>query len=74
MAPHPVLLATNLFSGQTQLGLIVLKSPSKSQGEFVDKYFSFKCGVICLFYVELLFKINLAHDKSTDETLLPINH
>ena len=45
MAPHPVLLAANLFSWQTQLGLIVFKSPSKSQGEFVDRYFSFKCGV-----------------------------
>ena len=46
MAPHPVLLAANLFSGQNQLSLIVFKSPSKSQGEFIDRYFSFKCGVI----------------------------
>ena len=46
MAPHPVLLAANLFSESTQLGLIVSKSPSKSQGEFIDRYFSFKCGVI----------------------------
>ena len=35
----------NLFSGQTQLGLIVLKSSSKSQGEFVDRIFLFKWGV-----------------------------
>ena len=45
MAPHPVLLAANLFSGQTQLGSIVPKPPSKSQGEFVDRIFSFKWEV-----------------------------
>ena len=45
MVPHPVLLAANLFSWQTQLDLIVFKSPSKSQGEFLDRYFLFKCGV-----------------------------
>ena len=45
MAPHPVLLLANLFSGQTQLGSIVPKPPSKSQGEFVDRNFSFKWGV-----------------------------
>ena len=45
MAPHPVLLAANLFSGQTQLGLIVSKPPSKSQEDFVDRNFSFKWGV-----------------------------
>ena len=44
MAPHPVLLAANLFSGKTQLGLIVAKPPSKSKGEFVDRNFLFKWG------------------------------
>ena len=45
MAPHPVLLLANLFSEQTHLGSIVPKTPSKSQGEFVDRNFSFKWGV-----------------------------
>ena len=51
MAPHPVLLAANLFSGQTQLVSIVFKSPSKSQGEFVDRYFSFKCRLYGVFMI-----------------------
>ena len=33
-----------------------------------------KTSHLPFFYVELLFKISLAHDKSTDEPLLPISH
>ena len=54
MAPHPILLLPNLFSGQTQLVSVVPKPPSKSQGEFVDRNFSFKCGVKYIFLEKYL--------------------